>query len=279
MTKELNFKESFTNFVNFNTRNKRTLLSLIFIFVLVVILFQKFKPPYYETKAICKSGISEYEREDQVEDLSQRTAIDLINHLQINIENGDFKQVAQVLGVKPKVAATIRRIEAEQLYQKDMEENFYALNKFEISLSIFDNTKISDIENGLIYYFENNKFIHNHHKKWQAANSDLIEDINREINLLDKVRFEGAKNNLDVSSVNIVSGKEGKAVSNQILELSNERETIEMQQELLRPLDYVQGFANVDKKEDDILVWSFLGSILGYFFALFVALIMEVKNK
>ena len=36
------------------------------------------------------SGIAEYERQEQIEDLSQRTAIDLINHLQINIENKEY---------------------------------------------------------------------------------------------------------------------------------------------------------------------------------------------
>ena len=46
------------------------------------------------------SGISEYERQEQVENLSQRTAIDLINHLQINIENKDFVQLAKVLRLK-----------------------------------------------------------------------------------------------------------------------------------------------------------------------------------
>ena len=86
MTEELNLKELFSNFVKFNSRNKRLLLTFMIIGVLGVVLFQKFKTPYYETKAICMSGISEYERQEQIEDLSQRTAIDLINHLQINID-------------------------------------------------------------------------------------------------------------------------------------------------------------------------------------------------
>ena len=99
------------------------------------------------------SGISEYERQEQVENLSQRTAIDLINHLQINIENKDFVQLAKVLGVKKDVASTIKFIEAEQLYQQDMDEKYYALNKFEISLTVFDNSKISEIEKGINLLF------------------------------------------------------------------------------------------------------------------------------
>ena len=277
MTEELNLNELFSNFVKFSSRNKKFILIFMAIGVLSVILFQKFKTPYYETKAICMSGISEYERQEQIEDLSQRTAIDLINHLQINIENKDFNQISKVLGIDSKTARTIKKIEAEQLYQQDMEEKFYALNKFEILLILYDNTKLSDVENGLIYYFENNDFVRNYHEKYLESNVNLISNIENEIQLLGNIRIEGAKNNLDVSSVNIISGKEGKELSNQIVSLSHLREEIKMNQALLKPLVYVQKFANVEQKEDDILVWSLLAGLICYFIGLLVALIKEVK--
>ena len=277
MTEELNLSALFSNFVKFNSRNKKFILIFIAKGVLSVILFQKFKTPYYETKAICMSGISEYERQEQIEDLSQRTAIDLINHLQINIENKEFNQLSKVLGIDSKTARTIKKIEAEQLYQQDMEEKFYALNKFEILLIVYDNTKLSDIQNGLIYYFENNDFVRNYHEKYLESNVNLISNIENEIQLLGNIRIEGAKNNLDVSSVNIISGKEGKELSNQIVSLSHLREEIKMNQALLKPLVYVQKFANVEQKEDDILVWSLLAGLICYFIGLLVALIKEVK--
>ena len=277
MTEELNLSELFSNFVKFNSRNKKFILIFMAIGVLSVILFQKFKTPYYETKAICMSGISEYERQEQIEDLSQRTAIDLINHLQINIENKDFNQISKVLGIDSKTARTIKKIEAEQLYQQDMDEKFYALNKFEILLILYDNTKLSDVENGLIYYFENNDFVRNYHEKYLESNVNLISNIENEIQLLGNIRIEGAKNNLDVSSVNIISGKEWKELSNQIVSLSHLREEIKMNQALLKPLVYVQKFANVEQKEDDILVWSLLAGLICYFIGLLVALIKEVK--
>ena len=277
MTEELNLSELFSNFVKFNSRNKKFILIFMAIGVLSVILFQKFKTPYYETKAICMSGISEYERQEQIEDLSQRTAIDLINHLQINIENKDFNQISKVLGIDSKTARTIKKIEAEQLYQQNMDEKFYALNKFEILLILYDNTKLSDVENGLIYYFENNDFVRNYHQRYLESNVNLISNIENEIQLLGNIRIEGAKNNLDVSSVNIISGKEGKELSNQIVSLSHLREEIKMNQALLKPLVYVQKFANVEQKEDDILVWSLLAGLICYFIGLLVALIKEVK--
>ena len=276
MTEELNLKDLFANFINFNIRNKKNIFLIVFFGVCTVILYQKLKKPYYETKAICMSGISEYERQEQIENLSQRTAIDLINHLQINIDNKDFGQLSKILGVKNNVASTIKFIEAEQLYQQDMDEKYYALNKFEISLTVFDNSKISEIQKGLIYYFENNDFVKSYHTRYIKSNNNIINDVEREIGLLDQIRLEGAQNSLDVSSINIVSGKEGKELSNQIVTLSHHREEIKMKQDLLKPLVYVQGFANVDKKEDDILIWSILGAFVSYLFSLLITFIKEI---
>ena len=277
MTEELNLKELFSKFVRFTSRNNKLLLTFIFLGILTVVIFQKFKRPYYETMAICMSGISEYERQEQIEDLSQRTAIDLINHLQINIANKDFEQISEVLGVDNQIASTIKKIEAEQLYQQDMNEKFYALNKFEIALTVFDNNKIADVQEGLIYYFENNKFVQSYHERYLTSNLNVIRDIENEIQLLADIREEGAKNNLDVSSVNIVNAKDGEVVSNQIVLLSKLREELKVNQDLLKPLVYVQEFADVNKKEDDILVWGLLSAFISFLIGLLVALIKEVK--
>ena len=279
MTEELNLSELFSNFVKFISRNSRLLLVFLLSGVFIVVGYQKFKTPYYETKAICMSGISEYERQEQIEDLSQRTAIDLINHLQINIENKDYSALVNSLGLDLEVVSSLKSIEAEQLYQQDMNEKFYALNKFEISLLTFDKKNIKQLEEGLIYFFSNNTFITQYYNSYLASNIEIINNINDEIELLDNIRVVGAKNSLDVSSVNIISGKDGSVVSNQIILLTKLRENIKTKQALLKPLTFVQNFAEVSKKEDDILIFGILGAILAFILGLFVALIKEVKTS
>lgn len=277
MTEELNLSELFSNFVKFISRNRKLLLVFMGVGIISVVGYQKFKSPYYETKAICMSGISEYERQVQVEDLSQRTAIDLINHLQINIENGDYSALTTLLGVDANIAATIKKIEAEQLSQEDMNEKFYALNKFEISLTVRDNLKINDIQSGLIYYFKNNEFVKNYYERYLQSCDNIIEVIQDEMLLLANIRKEGAKNNLDISSVNVISDVEGNSVFSQTVALSQLREEIKTKQALLKPLVFVRNFANVNQKEDDILLSGILGALLSFIFGLFVALIKEVK--
>ena len=277
MNEEINIRQIFSEFVRFNKRNK----SMIFIFILFgiisVILFQNLKPAYYETKAICMSGVSEYERLEQLEELSQRTAVDLINYLQINVSNKDFGQLSELLDISKEMTEKIKSIEAEQLYQQDMNEKYYALNKFEIKLSVFDNTVIDDVQKGLINYFNNNNFIKQYHKMYVDGNKRLIKEIDKEIKVLSEMRILGAKNNLDLSSVNIISGKEDKTISNQIISLAQLKEDVITNISLLKPLFFVQDFAKTNKTERDILLWSILGGFISYLFSLIISFIKELK--
>jgi len=277
MTEELNLSELFANFVNFISRNSRLLLMLIAIGIVGVIGYQKLKTPYYETKAICMSGISEYESQEQVEDLSQRTAIDLINYLQINIENEDYSALATLLGIDKNIASTLKKIEAEQLYQQDMNEKFYALNKFEIRLITYDNEEIESIKSGLIHYFENNQYILHYYLAYKQSCKNLIIDINKEVKALNQIRLENSNSSFALGSPNTISGKNRK-LSNEIIALSHMREEIIVNSKLLKPLSFVQDFAKVNQKEDDILVLGILGAVLSFVFGLFVALVKEVKT-
>ena len=276
MTEELNIRKIFSDFIRFILRNNKIITSFTILGIVLVVLFQNLKPAYYETQAICMSGISEYERLEQLEELSQRTAVDLINYLQINISNKDYSQLARLLDISKDHAASIKYIEAEQLYQQDMNEKFYALNKFEVRLTVFDNTFIDDIQEGLIFYFNNNQFIKDYHKMYISSNQRLINDIELEINVLSSMRVEGAKNSLDLSSVNIISGKDEKTISNQIISLAQYREEINTNNSLLKPLFFVQDFAKTNKTERDILLWSILGGFISFLISLLVCFVKEL---
>jgi len=276
MTEELNLKQLFTDFVNFISRNKKILCVFIIFGIISVVVFQNLKPSYYETQAICMSGIAEYERIEQLEELSQRTAVDLINYLQINISNKDHDQLALLLDISAQTASSIKSIEAEQLYQQDMNEKFYALNKFEVRLSVFDNNIINDIQQGLIYYFNNNNFIKDYHEMYLRSSNFLVNEIKDEMNILSNMRLEGAKNNLDLSSVNIISGKDENTFSNQIVSLAQLKEEIKTNQMLLNPLVFVQDFAKTNKTERDLLVWSLLCGFISLLFGMLFSFIREL---
>jgi hypothetical protein len=277
MIEEINIKQTFTDFVNFISRNKVRLFGFMLFGIISVIIYQNIKPSYFETKAICMSGIAEYERIEQLEELSQRTAVDLINQLQINISNKDYSELSSLMNISFEEAQNIKSTVAEQLYQQDMNEKFYALNKFEIRLSVFDNKIINSVQSGLIFYFNNNNFIKDYHIQYKESNESIINDINSEMSLLSKMRSESAQNSLDLSSVNIISGKDDKTISNQIISLAQLKEEIRTNQLLLKPLVFVSDFAKTKKTERDLLIWSILGGFISLLFGLLFCFVKELK--
>ena len=277
MTDELNLSELFSNLVKFISRNIKLLSIFMFVGLISVIGFQKFKKPFYFTRAICMSGISEYESPEKVGNLSQRTAIDLINHLQINIENKDYSSLASSLGIDINSASSIKEITAEQLYQQDMNEKYFTLNKFEISLITHDNSLNEIMKSGLLYYFENNQYVSNYHKLYIKSSKSLISEINDEIKALNQIRFEANMNSFTLGSQNTISGNNRK-LGNEIIALSLMREEIKTNSELLTPLTFVQNFANVYKKENDVLILSLISVMLSFILGLFFAFVREVKK-
>jgi hypothetical protein len=183
-----------------------------------------------------------------------------------------------LLGIDIEIANTVKGIDAEQLYQQDMDEKFYALNKFEVTLMLSDNSIIEDVQDGLTYYFNNNKYIMTYHKEYQRSSSDLLDNIDAEIFMINQIRNENNSNQFLLSSNNTLSGKD-RRLSNEIIALSHIREEIRTNMNLLKPLIFVQDFAKVNKKDDDILIWAILGSFLGFVLGLFISLIKEVKTK
>ena len=279
MNDELNLKDLFTRLILFISRNFKLIFGIIFIGVISVILYQKFKTPYYVTKAICMSGISEYERVEYEEDWLQRTAIDLVNHLEINVENRDYQALSRSLGIDIKTARNIKKIEAEQLYQKDMHEEFFTLNKFNILLKVYDKNIIADVQEGLIYYFNNNNYVNELYQRFKKSKQRVIEDINNEMKLLKEIRLKGIVDNTNFSSsLKVVNGYEKSTINNQITILSEYREKIRTQKEILKPLSFVQEFARVSKKEDDILIWSLIGGVISFLLAMFISRVREIKK-
>ena len=136
MEKDLSLGGLFSNFVKFSSRNKRLLLAFVSIEIISVVVFQNFKTPYYTNKALCTSGISLYDKKDS-ELASQRTAIDLINHLQLSVDASDYRSLAISLGIDEDVIKEIRGISAKQLSSAETSE----LINFRLALVNFNFNK------------------------------------------------------------------------------------------------------------------------------------------
>ncbi|MGY8917706.1 MAG: hypothetical protein ACKVJ6_05480 [Flavobacteriales bacterium] len=269
MTEELNLRELFANFVKFINRNITLLLSFVGIScVLVLLYYTLIRPPHYSSTAICTSQITEFEEKKEF----QRPAVDLINHLQFFIQSKDFNALADLLGIETEIASQLIKIEAVQLYQMDLNEQYITLDRFTINIVVTSSKFYREIEDGFLYYFNDNKFLTDLSSLYSEGRRRIYNDVVEEINALQAQR--GFKKTGDFINTEITASTS----VNEIFYLSSVRERINRELKY-KSLSYVQPFSKISIPNNDILVWTGLAAVVSFIFGLFVALIREIKIK
>jgi len=278
MNKEISLEQILSDVVMFFDRNKKLIISITLIAVIGVFLFQKLKPAFYETTAIATSGISAYERIPEDEEiLNQRTAINLINNLQLDVKKEDYKSIAYKFNVSEDIASTIKFIEAEQLLRQDKDEKFHNTSKFQINLLIRNSENTIDIQKGLNHYFNNNEYVKRYKLVFNATNQKLIENIETEIDELKELR-KNENINMNMSSFRVLSKTEDQEIQNQIIELYNYQNLMKTQN-LIQPLDYIKEFTQTEIAEREVVVWGSAIGFLAFILSIIIAIIREVKQK
>jgi len=278
MNKEISLEQIISDVVMFFDRNKKLIISFTLIAVLAVFLFQKLKPAFYETSAIATSGISAYERIPEDEDvLNQRTAINLINNLQLDVDKQDYKSIAVKLNVTNEIAASVKFIEAEQLLRQDKDEKFHNTPKFQINLLIRNSEYILDIQNGLKYYFDENNYVKRYKSEFNTSNSMMITQIDDEISELKSLR-QKENINMNMSSFRVLSRAEDNEIQNQIVDLANLKNLIKTQN-LISSLDYVKDFTKTEVAERKVVVWGSAIGFIAFIISIIIAITIEVKQK
>jgi len=278
MKEELSLREIINEVILFFINFKILIIAITLVGTLGVVVFQKLRPAYYSTNAIATSGISEFERiSDPREVMNQRTAINLINNLQIDVEKEDFSLLAEKLKISEDLAEQLKKIEAIQIYREGQDGEKHNTPKFEIFLSIKDNNIIPVIQNGLISYFTDNKYVANFYVKYQLTNQQEIIAIENEVQELKALRIS-SDSKVDMSTVSILSRKGINEVQNHIVELIQMNTIINTNQELLKPLSFVQEFSQTQIPERAVGLLGIAAAGISFLISILIAVFVNVNQ-
>jgi len=243
-----------------------------------MVIFEKTKPEYFSTTAIATSGVSEFERiYDSREEMNQRTAINLINNLQLDILKEDFIVVSEKLNILEDEASLIKSIIAAQIINEDQDGKDHNTPKFSIELIVKDNEIISRVQKGLIYLFNTNKYISKYNDKYQETSKIEVESIDKEV--VELKRLRGLDNSdLDMSTMNIYSKNRVNESQNQIIELIQHRTLNLTHQLLLKPLSFVQGFSKTQVPDRASLFLTLVAFLISFLISILIAIFVNVNQ-
>ena len=227
--------------LNFYHRQWKLILSFFIIGIVLGLLYDFFKSPYYETSATATSGLSYFEgiidpSEVEYPIIAQKIAIDMVNGLGKIIENEEYIILANKLKISEDIAKTVKFIEAEQLYELDLENRRQKLSQFSITIKVTDNQSINSVSNGFLNYFNNNGYSNMNYVLFKKQSPELIKYLDQEIKDLQSYRSNlNEKNDFEMSTISIANDN-SESLQNQIIQLYEKKQALERDLQLLKPL-------------------------------------------
>ena len=278
MNKELSLEKLFSDIILFFIRNKFLIMSVTIFGIVSVILFQKLKPAYFSTTSIATSGVAAYERFEDDDILNQRTAINMINNLQLDVRKEDYNALSSKLDISEDQASMIKFIEAEQIFREDQDEKKHNTPKFSIHLLVRNNSSISIIQEGLLTYFNTNKYISDYKMIFNTTNSQIISSIDKEIDELRALRYK-ENSTIDLSTNTILSSRNQMDIQNQIVDLTHKKSVIISNDNMFLPLTFVDDFTLTTIEEREVFLWGTAIGFLSFIISIIISIVREVKNN
>lgn len=250
--------------------------------------------PYYESNLIARSNI-----------VSNSDMINYINRLHYMAKEKDTISLAKVLKLDLLTTGSIQDIQAYWMIDEnkdgipdkiDYENKFdpdtlkparRIDNKFYVNLTVYNNTIIDSIQNGLLYYINSSRHIQNLKNDKKIRIAELIKKTEKELVDLDSLkRFEYFyKEDQPVLKLNEIlvqstEKKEARLLYTNVLELYKEKQRLDMIYRLeLEPITILEEFPPNQVAVNKTIRKMFISGVLFFFLAVSLILIRDNFRK
>lgn len=163
------------------------------------IYFLEKNSPKYQSELVLTSAV-----------VANKTLESALKPIQVLIENREYENLSQRLGLDPNMAQSIASMELNtpnEYYNIDGQEVEFEKNAIHISFTFHDIPAADNIQNALVKLIESNDFINNKAEQKRIRFESDIEHIKKQLIILDSlavtdynVALNSQKLNLDISS-------------------------------------------------------------------------------
>jgi hypothetical protein len=269
--------------LNFYQRQWKFIVYFLISGVLLGFVYDLLKTPYYETSATVTSGLSYFEgiidpNELDYPIIDQKIAINMVNALAEIVEEKEYGILAKKLNISADIAETIKFIEAEQLYELDLENRRQKLSQFLITIRTTNNNSIQVFSDALLDFFNRNGYSNKNYQLFQEQSPKFLTYVDNEIEDLKAYRNSMlGKSEVELSSISIANDK-SEVLQNQIIQLYEMRQSLERNIVLLKPLSYISNFPVYEMPKDRTLFRVGILSSLFLLIGIFISLFRDVRH-
>lgn len=184
----------------------------------------------------------------------------------------DFEAIQKLLRVSDKVARGVIFLDVDKLEEvNDLKE----AEKFTITGEVADHRILPELQQGLVYYLENNDYVKVRVEQRKKYLDQMIAKVDQEIKDMEEFK----KRIMNGSFFEAVKGDvmfDPTSVNSKILELTKEKLTLMNTRELANSVQVIEGFAQFEEPSSPKLAVALAsGSTIGLFF---VAILLAIKS-
>lgn len=226
----------------------------------------------YSTKFI---GKKHYESSMLIESytLSDNILVEYINNIQTIINDDNYEYLGSQTNLSVELISNLEHIETEKTYNE--KEKKY-LKYLKINCSSISNSIYKNLSNGLINYLNKMPYVQNELEHFVDQNNALIEKIDQEILLLEKLQ-NNISENRSKSGVNIYN--EQNSFHQDLLGLLREKQR--RQKELLyaTPFRVIEDFIIYQKPVRKTVTYTFIGAFTLSFLILLILIFKQINKN
>ncbi|MFD2247694.1 chain length determinant protein [Pontibacter ruber] len=251
---------------------KRFLLVFVLIlagFLLSYGAFYITKPYYTSSMTLMLTDIRNEFVEDQLAKLSDLIADD------------DFEAVATRLEIDLDTAKKIKKMEFSNLDQDRVDEDSILTGSpFRIELTLYDNHLFSTMEPALASYIENNRFFYKQKNIKKRQVESMINKYKNQIASIDSIKTAVIAPRGPVNGFVYGEPIDPTNLYRQSMTMYEEQVKLESELDQLNSIQVVTGFSPRRLPTGpNLLLFLFIGGLLGFLTALFWALKLESRAK
>lgn len=230
--------------------------------------YYSIKTPIYESSMMLRSNI-----------LTEAYSITLTNNLKKLIDEQGYRALAEKLNLSLEEAPALRDIKVESVETSGSE----ALAKnsiFLISVEITDNGILTNLENGIVQYLENNEYVKKRIELDRNRNLVLLEKVRKDIREMDSLKNSVLQGKLYTAiSGNNVAFFDPTDIYEKIMLLNKEEVSYLQNLELINSIQLIEGFTAFERPiSPKRLVSIASGGLLAFFVMLIFIFVMEIKS-
>ena len=251
----------FLKTINIVRSNFWIILSFFLIGSLLGVSYYYFTNKIYQSSLVISSG-----------SLTKSYAETLVENLNRQRRESNIQALTNSLNVSEQTARGLDRLRIQGVSEiEDLKES----DKFIITAEVYNPEVFKELQNGLIYYLENNQFVKVRVEQNKKFMKQMLAKMDEEIKDMEAFKeqivsgsfFRSAQGNVMFDPTN---------VNSKILELTKEKITMQNELELVNSVQVIEGFTKYERPVRPRLSVSLIsGSFVGL---VFVSILIAFKS-